>query len=475
MAHNGGPRVPPRPPPASLAGVHNTTTTISTTRNIPPPPIPTGVHHTSSVGGNNGGGGGVVGHRAPAMMSVSLPPVTAPLSPLGSRHHQHPHPQHLHRLAPPLGSLPRRVSPVRNGGGSDTSAPQTVPTTPVTLTSPRPDGERVVNEYVETPFGRGNNNLNNGGGSYPSSPHQLGSHHDSTQLILNSNLSTSILSSSTILPHSTVVSNHNQHSTGTTTITKSPHLSQHQQHHHHRPETLPLPSTVITKQPQSATFTKNRTTDPLECHTTSLGGVGTVIRNSSGVNSGTPGILGGTPNSIGVGLPGGGSIICPECGRCRCESCQQPRPLPQWWVCDKKCLCSVDAVIDYTSCLCCVKGLYYHCSKDYELERDGDGVSCADEPCSCTPHRRMMRWGCLLALTTVLPCLLCYWPLRGCARGVELIYAKHSRTGCRCRPTSSNHHLHNTHHHTHSTSVLHHQQDTLTTPEKRLLDSSPDF
>ncbi|KAJ8970637.1 hypothetical protein NQ314_001093 [Rhamnusium bicolor] len=52
------------------------------------------------------------------------------------------------------------------------------------------------------------------------------------------------------------------------------------------------------------------------------------------------------------------SIMCPECGRCRCESCQQPRPLPQKWVCNNSCLVSADSVIDYASCLCCVKGLF---------------------------------------------------------------------------------------------------------------------
>lgn len=138
------------------------------------------------------------------------------------------------------------------------------------------------------------------------------------------------------------------------------------------------------------------------------------------------------------------SIMCPECGRCRCDSCQQPRPLPHKWVCNNHCLCSADAIIDYVSCLCCVKGLFYHCS-----ESDGD-ESCADNPCGCGPDRRAARWGCLSALSCVLPCLWCYWPLQGCKRAVETLYARHSRQGCRCRPP-------------------------LTTPEKRLLDNSPDF
>ncbi|KAJ8911041.1 hypothetical protein NQ315_004687 [Exocentrus adspersus] len=76
---------------------------------------------------------------------------------------------------------------------------------------------------------------------------------------------------------------------------------------------------------------------------------------------------------------------------------------------------------------------------------------CATRPSIMCPEcGRAARWGCLAALSCVLPCLWLYWPLRGCKRAVEACYARHSRTGCRCRPP-------------------------LPTPEKRLLDSSPDF
>lgn len=143
-----------------------------------------------------------------------------------------------------------------------------------------------------------------------------------------------------------------------------------------------------------------------------------------------------------------GNIMCRECGKCRCASCQQPRALPERWVCDNSCLCSAESLIDYVSCLCCVKGLYYHCS-----ETDVGHASCADDPCSCAPSARAARWGCLAALAAVLPCLLCYWPLRACQRAVEAAYARHSRQGCSCPETRHK-----------------------PTPEKRLLDSgSPDF
>ncbi|CAG9819491.1 unnamed protein product [Phaedon cochleariae] len=146
------------------------------------------------------------------------------------------------------------------------------------------------------------------------------------------------------------------------------------------------------------------------------------------------------------------SIMCPRCGRCRCDSCQQPRPLPHKWVFGNSCLVSADSLIDYVSCLCCVKGMYYHCG-----DAEG-GESCADDPCACAPHRRAARWGCLAALSCVLPCLWLYWPLRGCKRVAEECYARHSRTGCRCGPAQPAH-----------------VALAATTPEKRLLDSSPEF
>ncbi|XP_026468047.1 protein sprouty isoform X2 [Ctenocephalides felis] len=155
---------------------------------------------------------------------------------------------------------------------------------------------------------------------------------------------------------------------------------------------------------------------------------------------------GGSPNQPSNTLPIGTNlvssltqpIICPACGRCRCEQCAAPRPLPQAWLCGDSCLCSAETVIDYVTCLCCVKALYYHCAKDRELDRDGDGTTCADAPCSCVPHRRVARWGCMVALASVLPCLCLYWPFRGCQSLCAAAYARHSRRrGCRCRSTAS--------------------------------------
>lgn len=145
------------------------------------------------------------------------------------------------------------------------------------------------------------------------------------------------------------------------------------------------------------------------------------------------------------------SIICRECGRCRCEACRQPRPMPSFWLCHNFCLCSAETCVDYGSCLCCVKGLMYHCAS-----RDGDDDTCADDPCSCGPHRRLGRWSCLALTSLALPCLCCYWPLRGLASGLEHCYSSCDSRGCRCE-------------------TRHSRPKPELTPEKRLLDSSLDI
>ncbi|KPI91176.1 PREDICTED: protein sprouty homolog 3 [Papilio xuthus] len=119
------------------------------------------------------------------------------------------------------------------------------------------------------------------------------------------------------------------------------------------------------------------------------------------------------------------SIVCEECGRCRCEQCARPRPLPSRWLCGS-CLCSAEACVDYASCMCCVKALLYHC---------GGGEEEAREPCACGP-----RLWCVGALALPLPCLCLYWPLRACAAAGAAAYARISRAGCRCPAPRSHAH-----------------------------------
>lgn len=309
----------------------------------------------------------------------------------------------------------------------------------VTLTVPRPDGERAVNEYVETPF-------------------RPGCHLPAPQKCLKSS--------------NDRAKHHRQH------------LTQHRGRAN--PQTPRLlqsgnsPAGVkgglapVTKQPVS--FTK----EPTNSIGGSPGSPGRQIQSQQQQqqqqqlqlqqqqqqqiqqlqqrSSLFPGI--GTPGGVGS-LDEGLSIMCEYCGKCRCESCREPAPLPSRWLCDNSCFCSAETALDYASCLCCVKGLFYHCGdggSGVEAEAEGAG-SCADEPCSCAGSRRLARWTCLGALTLALPCLLCYWPLRGCVALCEACYARYASHGCRCDPTANaGRHL--------TASNLRDSRD----PEKRLLD-----
>ncbi|ODN03928.1 Protein sprouty [Orchesella cincta] len=127
------------------------------------------------------------------------------------------------------------------------------------------------------------------------------------------------------------------------------------------------------------------------------------------------------------------SITCPYCRRCRCEACATPRPLPSRWICSKSIHCGPEPFLDYVTCLCCVKAVFYHCGKNHEP--DG-GVLCADKPCSCAPHRKFWRWGCMAAMSVVLPCLCLYWPCRGCIGLAEKAYQKYHNNGCTCHRSS---------------------------------------
>lgn len=121
------------------------------------------------------------------------------------------------------------------------------------------------------------------------------------------------------------------------------------------------------------------------------------------------------------------SIICTECGKCKCEACKIPKKLPSKWLCKTECLCSAGNVIEYSTCMCCVKGVFYHCGN-----MDSDDGSCGDDPCSCGVHRRCLRWSVIPFLSLCLPCLWCYWPLRGCHELCELCYSKVKNNGCTC-------------------------------------------
>ncbi|XP_030649575.1 protein sprouty homolog 4 [Chanos chanos] len=121
-------------------------------------------------------------------------------------------------------------------------------------------------------------------------------------------------------------------------------------------------------------------------------------------------------------------LRCEMCGKCRCTECTLPRSLPSCWVCNQECLCSAQTLVDAATCMCLVKGVFYHCAED----EDEEG-SCADRPCSCSSSNCCARWTFMSTLSLVLPCLMCYLPAAGCAKLAQKCYDGISRPGCRCK------------------------------------------
>ena len=81
--------------------------------------------------------------------------------------------------------------------------------------------------------------------------------------------------------------------------------------------------------------------------------------------------------------------------------------------------CALDGptdVLECCTCVCCVKAVFYHCTKDTEEEG-----RLADHPCSCQGHwaECVPRWSILGVLSVFLPCLWCYVPFVGCGRAWE--------------------------------------------------------
>lgn len=103
--------------------------------------------------------------------------------------------------------------------------------------------------------------------------------------------------------------------------------------------------------------------------------------------------------------------------RCCCGECRRrrARALPSCWMCGKRCMCSAHKAAEYATCVCCVRGLFYHCSSD-------DEDTCSDKPFACEPPRCCARWAAVSLLALLFPCLLCYLPARGCVAACECCY-----------------------------------------------------
>lgn len=141
-----------------------------------------------------------------------------------------------------------------------------------------------------------------------------------------------------------------------------------------------------------------------------------------------------------VAVPGSGSYKnqeihtnkCEDCGRCCCPECSRPRVLPSCWMCGRRCVCSAQSAVEYGTCVCCVKGLFYHCSSD-------DEDTCADKPFSCSQSHCCVRWTTVSLLSLLFPCLLCYLPAKGCVAACQSCYDRVTRPGCRCKNTNPIH------------------------------------
>lgn len=323
-----------------------------------------------------------------------------------------------------------------------------VPADTVTLAVPRPENERLTNEYVDTPFLQQQRQTANGSSATTATHLQQHSNTTTPQLSLRPNHSNHghlnrngsrthggvgasvgvVTSQPTAGSHgpaaSLLISDHH-------VAPVSPHGARKQ---HLLGRHASNASQVITKQPMSGAKKDLDSGSAAALH--SIDKLDRAELSAHLIDGGVMG-AGHTVSGAGLSPNGAPSITCPQCEKCRCEGCQKPRQLPSRWLCGKSCLCSAESVLDYATCLCCVKALFYHCSKDHEIDNEnGNSISCADDPCSCLPHRRTTRWGCLGALSLCLPCLVCYWPMRGAISLCASCYASQSRKGCRCNSSS---------------------------------------
>ncbi|GFS24669.1 sprouty-like protein 2 [Elysia marginata] len=127
-----------------------------------------------------------------------------------------------------------------------------------------------------------------------------------------------------------------------------------------------------------------------------------------------------------------GSIICKDCGKCRCGACTERQDLPcGTWCCGGKCELTPSKVLDVCTCFCVVKCLFFHCRRGEEEEEDNE---CYENPCGCceTPLC-CQRWTVLGLMSACLPCLWAYWPARACLAASTASYNACCRhKGCQC-------------------------------------------
>lgn len=140
----------------------------------------------------------------------------------------------------------------------------------------------------------------------------------------------------------------------------------------------------------------------------------------------------GKPDFLGP-ASAGHQFICERCGKCKCAECTAPRSLPSCLACNGQCLCSAESALEHSTCMCLVKGLFYHCSGG----DDDEGDSCADHPCSLSRSHCCSRFLCMGLMSVLFPCLLCYPPVKGCLKAGQGCYDRLRRPGCRCKNSNT--------------------------------------
>jgi protein sprouty family protein 2 len=350
-----------------------------------------GVSSRSSRAGAGGGGGSGGGGSVPTVFvrplsRSQLAPVHGGAGGHGSNN-----------LNPPTSSLvTHELSSLRRS-----TPPSPAARPPISLDQPRPDSERHRNLYLGAPVSVNNSSISGGGsGGGGAAPGTIAA---PTNALLSPNNSSSSFNYKCYLDSSITAAEQVRLPTNSRTSSninikkgRSDNVSQEDG------------GSVITMQPSSK-------------------------RNFV---EGAP-IIGGDLLETGKVRLAESSITCPYCRKCRCAACATPRPLPSRWICSKSVHCGPEPFLDYVTCLCCVKAIFYHCGKD--REPDG-GLMCADKPCSCAPHRKFWRWGYMAAMSLVFPCLCLYWPCKGAIKLTEKAYQAYHSNGCRCTSSSNNHH-----------------------------------
>ncbi|KAK6173779.1 hypothetical protein SNE40_017179 [Patella caerulea] len=163
----------------------------------------------------------------------------------------------------------------------------------------------------------------------------------------------------------------------------------------------------------------------------------TTVRNSRSTLSNPNTIISNQPTSVSPPLKKDNgdnddghaeSIICKNCGLCRCAACTEPRELPSRWCCGDKCELSAEKALEYSTCFCLVKGAFYHCGAGGQ-----DDNSCYENPCACCSGSHcIQRWTCITMMSVCFPCLCCYWPVRECMKAFTACYNKCRKKGCQC-------------------------------------------